>query len=676
MSQPTVAAYFNTRKRVAADELNATTRNKNVIADGSESCSVGTPERKKITRATRSIKRIGAVKVNEKTKEMLEQPKLVRFLKMGTLSPKKACTAPKQANTPSKAEFSAKNNTSNVERGLHTPTKQEPSTVNPGRASNPSVVSKLTMEETKGKLSRSVRLAELKTSLNKLQSGFDRLDRLQKTRQEDNWKPPVPPSPTTAARNLKQFEKFEVEVPVSPQKPFASPIKTQHRTPTKANHSSLMSPRKQLTPKRLTSLMSPIKEPTATPVTASPTKVPAYQRFQTLVESGTPSLLLPYKYRSLAELFKCIDTVCAMYYNRKEQVTFKKLKPAVQRMARKNLYETHLAQIKTLFPDAFDFRQELTKNYGSATKHETYQLVIKPNVEEKELPKSLDEDANLIRNAQNHSMNPQVMIERFQKFNRILLARTKEAHEKFLLQLDPPVIIPKHKLNRWHPEFNLESCPDVELGEIAQPPNVERFSSAKDVLSTARNLFNCGTAMDRALERLEVKKRENAAAQGTITATNQTPSSANSQEDTTKKKTENPFQSALKNVPQSLLDKIRAKQAAKALDQMTRRPSQEKEAIQYSRLPEIARHLRNVFVTEKKNVLPLETTLLKIENSYRGRLSIKELEEHLKLIVEIAPCWLSLAEARKTMYVKIVKDCDLTKVIDLLEKRASDKLKC
>uniref|UniRef100_A0A0P6JSN4 Putative dna replication factor cdt1 like protein n=1 Tax=Aedes aegypti TaxID=7159 RepID=A0A0P6JSN4_AEDAE len=725
MSQPTVAAYFNTRKRVAGEELSAATRNKVLVLEQStpavapedgrdsassrvvfantknflsknasvdESGSAGTPQgdRKKITRATRSIKRIGATKVDEKSKQMLEQPKLVRFLKLGNLSPKKklnqyptspakACTAPDQAALPPAAntEFSAKNNTSNVERGMKTPTKQVPPTLNQARKAASNVqISKLTMEEARSKLGRSSRLAELKTSLNKLQSGFDRLDRLEKVRLEDNvWKPPVPPSPTTAARNLKEFERLEVEVPVSPQKPFASPTKTLHRTPTKASHSALMSPRKQVTPKRLSSLMSPIKEPTATPVTASPTKVPAYQRFQTLVESGTPSLQLPYKYRSLAELFKCIDTVCAMFYNRKEQITFKKLKPAVQRMARKNLYETHLAQIKTLFPDAFEFSQELTKNYGSATKNEYYQLIIKPNVEEKEPAKCDDEDANVIRSAQNQSMNPQVLIERYQKFNRILLARAKEAHEKFLLQLDPPVIIEKHKLTRWHPDFNLESCPDIELGDVPQPPNVERFSSAKDILSTARNLFNCGTAMEKALERLEEKKRVNAAATENP-ANRPTTSSITSQEETNKKKTEHPFQTALKNVPPSLLEKIRAKQAAKALDQMTRRPSQEKEAIQYSRLPEIARHLRNVFVTEKKNVLPLESALVKIENSYRGRLTVTELENHLKLISEVVPSWLTLTEVRKTMYVKIVKDFDLAKVIALLEKKATDKLKC
>ncbi|KAL1401467.1 hypothetical protein pipiens_006580 [Culex pipiens pipiens] len=41
-----------------------------------------------------------------------------------------------------------------------------------------------------------------------------------------------------------------------------------------------------------------------TPVTTSPTKVPAYQRFQTLADSGRVALQLLYKYRYLGELFK------------------------------------------------------------------------------------------------------------------------------------------------------------------------------------------------------------------------------------------------------------------------------------------------------------------------------------------------------------------------------------
>lgn len=683
MSQPTVAAYFNTRKRVAAagDDSSAAAaiRSKNAIADaaapgaGTTEKMAATPETRRVTRATRSIKRIGAVTVDEKTREMLEQPKLVKFFKMGMLSPKKrlqASPAKAKSATPTKAsqpvasaktEFGAANSAGNVDRGMMTPTKVAPVHA---PVAGPSV-SEMSMDQIKAKLSRSARLAELKTSLNKLQSGFDKLDRMEKIRLEETRKKPVPPSPGTAARNLKEFQTLEVEVPVSPQKPFASPTKLLHRTPTKANHGSLMSPQKStITPKRLSALMSPIKSPSkATPVTASPTKVPAYQRFQTLADSGRPALQLPYKYRCLGELFKCIDTVCAMFYNRKEQITFRKLKPAVQRMARKNFYESHLAQINTLFPDAFLLSQEFTKNYGSATKHETYQLVIKPNVEERAM-KPMDDDANVIRNAQNTSMNPQVLIERFQKFNRMLLAMAKDAHEKFLLGLDPPMRIPKEKLTRWHPEFDLESCPDIAQTPLPQPPNIERFSSAKDVLSTARNLFNCGTAMERALDRLEEKKRQDS---GT---------NSDAPNPTEPLRTDDPVQSALKNVPKSLLEKIRAKQAAKALDQMTRRPSQEQEAIKYGRLPEIARHLRNVFVTERKSVLPLETALVKIENSYRGKLTLRDLEEHLKIMAQLVPFWLTLTEVRKTMYAKIAKDCDLSKVITLLEKKANETLKC
>ncbi|XP_053686735.1 DNA replication factor Cdt1 [Sabethes cyaneus] len=715
MSQPTVAAYFNARKRAATDEIGASAaRNKVLVleqtsirsSDNPEQQSLDTSNRvvfantknflsknapataetdqigdasecKRITRATRTIRRIGAVTVNEKTREMLEHPKLVNFFKKGTLSPRKKMiqkdASPAKAmvlsksSSPVNGEFSAKSNASNIEKGMTTPTKQvEKNEANPIKPA----VANLTLGEIKSKINRSARLEQLKASLNKMQSGFDKLDNMASKRTDtSNRKPTVPPSPGTAARNLKQFQTLEVEVPISPQKQFTSPTKTLHRTPTKAHHNSLMSPSKNVTPKRLSTLMSPIKEPSATPVTASPTKLPAYQRFQHLTAAGRPTLPLPYKYRCLAELFNRIDTVCAMFYNRKEQITFKKLKLPVQRMARKNLYESHLAQIKTLFPDAFDLTLELTKNYGSVTKHDTYQLVIRPNIKDKPSTTPKDEDANLIRSAQNQSMNPQVIAERSQKFDRLLRAKVMEYHQKFLLELDPPMHIPCEKVTRWHPGFDVEGCPEIEKAELPQPPNVERFSSAKDVLSAARNLFNCSTAMERALQRVEERKRQNNTP--VVNKTNIAPPL----DAEVKAKPENPLHAGLKNVPKSLLEKIRAKQAAKALDQMTRRPSIEQQAIKYGRLPELARHLRNVFVTERKSVLPMETVLVKIENSYRGRLSIKELEEHLRLISQLAPFWLTLTEVRKTLYAKIVKDCDMTKVIEPLENKANDLLK-
>lgn len=741
MSQPTVASYFNTRKRAALDNLGGAGRQKVLVLDSpsvetfgnltnsslnsdheglrfvlantpnftlknvdgngsSNGASSPDPAElgRRITRASRAIKRIGPVELDEKTKALLStvQPKLVSFVKKGNLSPqkrphdapspvkrpivpaKKATTPQKEeasvastaAASPARAEFSPRTNAQNVE-------KAGPSKASVSRALQLGKdKDSLSLEEIRSKLLNHPRLTELKTKLNKVQSTKDALKRMQ---EECLQEPTGPPSPGTALKNLQKFTTFDVEVLVSPKKQLTSPTPIL-RTPTK---SSTTSASNNVTPKRLSNLMSPIKSPsTATPVTdGSPKKLPAYQRFQALTEEGTPSLQLPYKYRSLLELFKCTDTVCAMFHNRKEQITFKKLKPAVQRMARKNFYESHLAQIHHLFPDAFLLSQEMTKNYGSATKHETYQLVIRPNVKEKpeKTPKETEDD--FLGTLKNHAMNPQVMTERYQRFHRLLLEKVHDVHQVFLLSRDPPIKIDRAQVRRWHIDFNLEQCPEIEQAELPQAPNVERFSSAKDVLSTARNLFNCGTTMERALERLEEKKRQASAATATSVSSQ---TSSNGEEDkkpdvTKLSNVEEPptsandmVASALKNVPKALLERIRAKQAAKALDQMTRRPSQDKEAMKYSRLPEIARHLRNVFVTERKNVLPLETPLVKIENSYRGKLTLQELEEHVKMIAQLVPSWLTLPEVRKVKYAKVAKDFDLAKVISILERKANE----
>jgi chromatin licensing and DNA replication factor 1 len=53
---------------------------------------------------------------------------------------------------------------------------------------------------------------------------------------------------------------------------------------------------------------------------------------------------------------------------------------------------------------------------------------------------------------------------------------------------------------------------------------------------------------------------------------------------------------------------------------MTRSPAQDHVAIQHLRLPDLARILRNLFITEKKSILPLDFTLEKLGNSYREKL--------------------------------------------------------
>lgn len=411
---------------------------------------------------------------------------------------------------------------------------------------------------------------------------------------------------------------------------------------------------KQLTPRKL----------------FSPVKAPAYERYRELAETDIPTLQLPYKYRYLLEIFKAVDIVCAMYFNRKEKITFKKLKPAVQRILRKNFYESHLAQINQIMPNAFKFAQEKTRNFGSTSKQDYYQLVITPHVRG-----SNEEVAQL-------TLSPELLTKRTTEMKLKLTDLIYVEHEKFLQNLEVPMNITRGAIKRWHPEFPLEEVSDIKESELPQPPNVEKFSCAKDVLSTARNLFNCSTQTERALERWEIKKKEEKSKQiqnkeqheAIIESTPIQGANDASNEQKKKSTMNDSTSSLLKGVPQSLLDKIRAKQAARALETITRRPSQERDAVMYARLPEIARHIRSVFVTEKKGVLLLDAVLTKIHNSYKARITMKEIEELLRLIAS-ETSWLSFIENinANTIHIKINRDADLTNVIKQLQDLATKK---
>ncbi|TMW53531.1 hypothetical protein DOY81_001408 [Sarcophaga bullata] len=739
MAQPSIAAFFNTRKRAAADDvtsikskrlLNGTeqsattpstteTTSDQQLQDHQDDITTFKGMRTRSSRSSTVVKRIGiqdpsqipdsglSPKKMAKIEENVEQQqKLVQFIKKGSLSPRKKITkTPKSTNTIQKQNeqtptnnlitaFTTKNNANNVARGLKTPTKQiiKGSNTPLKQGEIKSMVKKeLNFDEVKTKITRSAKLQELKASLARIQE----LEKTRKAQEERNrrLKEDIhsPAKKTPAVVQLKEFDTIELEVLASPTKTFKTPTKLPPKTPDK---NELMSPRHTDVSKRV--LFSPAK-------LGSPSKMvvaPAYQRFMSLAETSKAGQLpLPYKYRHLIEIFKAVDSVCAMFHNRKECITFKKLKPAVQRMMRKNFHESHLAQIKHLYPDAFLFTQMKMRNYGSTSKADYFQLVITPNVEN--LPdkikfNKIDED-DVMATGQINAMNPHVMTQRLQKFQNALLEKVKNEHDKFLKSLDPPLSIPKEKVTRWHPDFDLENCSEIPLGHLPQPPNVEKYSSAKDILSTARNLFNCATPMERVMERYEAKleadkiKVENLKNLKTNTANEETvkkvDSSTNTSSDAqtsnvsataTTESTDpaaNVTSNLLKGVPKSLLERIRAKQAAKALDAMTRRPSQDQEAAIYSRLPELARHLRNVFITERKGVLTQEVVIKKIQNSFRTCLTIQEIENHLKLMAKQVPAWLAFHEVRKTMYLKINKEMDLSKIIERLETVANEKSK-
>lgn len=382
-------------------------------------------------------------------------------------------------------------------------------------------------------------------------------------------------------------------------------------------------------------------------------QVPAYIRHASLATSSS-SLPLPHQYRFLAELFRGMETVVALLYNRNEKITFAKLKPSVQEMLKRNFTEKQLSQIKHLVPDFYNFEIQKIKNFSTSNQKESYELIITPN-----FPNDIK------------VMNPSVLLERRRYFFDTLLQLAKKHHSQYLQTLDPPMVIPDDKLTRWHPEFELEKVPEVDCAKLPEAPNAEKFSTAQDVLAKARELFKCNTKMERALEKLaQAKARGLTTEEKVVTGLTDTQSNKN----TSSTQTSQPSTSgvsilnpALRNLPASLLEKVKAKQAAKALEAMTRSSEYDKKYLIYSRLPDLARTLRNIFVTERKNVLALNIILSKLDSSFKANVSSSELQGDIKVLTDEVPEWIKLHDVRNTTYLKLDKNADLKKIISKLE---------
>lgn len=655
MAQPSIANYFQTRKRNAIDESSLIRAKKVLILDSDEDetgvtktkdksfkekhvktrdiiysefkekssrrelimakekiVSLSSEKDVKFPTRSRVVAKLdfGSDKSSEQTnstkKTVSTKPKHKKLNNQGDIQ--KIFQNMQSKNTEEKKIFSHKENIQKINE--KTP---PPSPV--CNAMDNVTKSDLTLNEIKTKLTRSARLAELKASISKFNQHAEKLKAAeQKTKAIQSQGP-----------SLNKFKEIELEVQLSPKKILS---------PTKA----YLSPMKEASPrKNLFGMKSPIKSPLSSPV-----NVPAYQRFQHLASPGKPTLTLPYNYRNLAELFRSIDTVSSMLFNRKETITFAKLKPAVQEMIRKDLHEHHFAQIKTLYPEAFKFTREKIRGFGC--KEGKYELVIKPNI-------LLAENET--------AMTPNILLLRRRTLFNTLIEKTKEYHNEFLMSLDPPMVIPQEKLTRWHPEFDIEKVPEIIKSELPQPPEEEKLTTGQEVLEKARSLFNCNTRMEKALERLKKiqEDREIATSTETCAATTVT----------------TPVPSILKGIPQSLLEKVRAKQAAKALESMTRNQDQDKEALMYSRLPDIARLMRNTYVAERKGVLALEEVIIKLNNSYRSHLTNSEIEKHLRLLSKCVPGWIVFHDIRGTLFVKLSRDGDMKRVMTKLEQLAKEK---
>ena len=151
--------------------------------------------------------------------------------------------------------------------------------------------------------------------------------------------------------------------------------------------------------------------------------------------------------------------------------------------------EKNLGQMKTVYPKAFNFRQEknIPGHYDKNRKH-SYHLTVECRLEDDE-EKNGKTDTSVVEKEKRETktaLNATTLIKRRKRFNRSLTDIAKEHHKTFLASLSPPLHIPDEKILRWHPAFALDLVPEIEAAPLPTPPIKETYTTAKDVLRVAQ----------------------------------------------------------------------------------------------------------------------------------------------------------------------------------------------
>ncbi|XP_076807943.1 DNA replication factor Cdt1-like [Clavelina lepadiformis] len=377
----------------------------------------------------------------------------------------------------------------------------------------------------------------------------------------------------------------------------------------------------------------------------------AYQRLHSLAQDIPRGLSLPYKFKVLQEMFKSADTVISMLFNRQETATWLKVQGAVKDMIRKTFQQKDLGKIAHVFPTAYKYRQERgVPTYNDCMKKTDYQLTIEPVLPEKET--SYGEGVPKLTSG--------LLVQRRHHFHLKMLEIVKQHHQQFLNELDPPLKVNSDELRRWHPQFALDKVPDIPSAELPSPPDQEqrKCCSAKDALEKTK-----GRLTKKAIEALcKVAEKYTPEKTGKLSGSESNERNNNSSPNIQKRKGK-----AVKGISQSLLAKVREKEAQQKLKSMIRSDIDERKIEKLKQLPDVAKSLRTLFVSEKKGSLSMVYLSSKLAKCCPFVATPALMEDHLRLLADVTAPWLSFTTVRKQEYARLDKDVQISVVLAKLQ---------
>jgi len=380
---------------------------------------------------------------------------------------------------------------------------------------------------------------------------------------------------------------------------------------------------------------------------------PAHQKFHSLAAKEDSGLPLPYTYSFLQEVFRSTETIGAMLHNRQEIITVDKFKKGVEQMLRRNFSVDMIKRIRTVFPAAYSYAwQQMTGRYGK--KLNDYEMHVTVNMDYRRETLRLEggevSEEEVVRAAK---LSPSMVSERRHIFRNGLVELVKAHHRQFCLARDIPV--EDARLLHFHPDFPLDACAEVAPTELPAKPELEQYQSAKDMLESARNLFEAAPRVSKVLEQVAVEGEETAGEKA--------------QEKVEEEKVAE-VPKALAGVSMSLLERIRAKEKEKKAREMYTSKEQETAAKRMKRLPGLARYVKSIFVTEQRNALKRPFLIQKVHQSYPGFVSKDVLSADLDKLAEVSAPWMTVRSIQGEVWMMVARDTDVNTVVAELEEKA------
>ncbi|KAF9412694.1 hypothetical protein BGZ94_000965 [Podila epigama] len=336
---------------------------------------------------------------------------------------------------------------------------------------------------------------------------------------------------------------------------------------------------------------------------------------ETIKETSLP---MPSHMKSLTAIFKALEQLIVFTKSQGQLCFYHRLKKPVELQSSRNFELKHLAQLRTVWPDGYKLTQAPCLFEG-----QRIQSVLIEQLAPKE-----EQTGYFVPRAER----------RLKAFLEHMEAYIEQFHKKFLTSTIPPRT--DTYPHQWHPDFDIESVPPIEEGDVP-------LLKATVVDSSKLNLAGLTSrhALGSARASVTLPSKNETSLPSPASSVASSPASVEGGQPAAKPLT------AL----EQLKEKIRQKQLErKEATVGLATPEEKQQRLVSSRLPAVFDLIR----FKRIEVIPLKALTEQVVKSSRMPISEQEGKHSLEMLAERLPEWCSIIQLNDGPYFKVLKKAD------------------